>query len=282
MSNQHTLRSPVALSGIGVHSGQPASVTLSPADPDTGVRFLRADLPDAPPVAARWENVVGTRLATSLGGHGYTIATVEHLLAALHAEGVDNALVAVDGPEVPVLDGSAAPWVDAVRSVGLAVQAARRLRLVVIRTVEVRDGARVARFVPADGLEVAARIDFEHPHVGEQSFSVKLHNGAFAAELAWARTFGFLHEVDALRAAGFALGGGLDNAVVYGPDGVLNPEGLRGADEAVRHKLLDMVGDLALIGMPVTARFEADQPGHALSCALVAALMADETAWEIA
>jgi UDP-3-O-[3-hydroxymyristoyl] N-acetylglucosamine deacetylase len=279
MLHQHTVASPVHLSGIGLHSGLPVWARVEPAAPGAGLRFASTDGVEVP---AHVDHVVDTTLATTLGRDGFTVATVEHLLAALVSEEIDNARIVVEGGEVPALDGSARPWVEALHAAGRLRQDAPRRRIVVRQPVEVRDGERVARLLPADAVELCARIVFHHKTVGEQRLDVRLHNGTFGHELAWARTFGFLHEVDYLRASGLARGGGLDNAVVYGPDGPLNPEGLRGPDEAVRHKMLDMVGDLALAGLPVIARFEAELPGHALNRRLVLALLAQPERWELA
>jgi UDP-3-O-[3-hydroxymyristoyl] N-acetylglucosamine deacetylase len=279
MLRQNTLSAEVSLPGIGLHSGEAVRATIQPAAADSGIVFASTNGVEVP---AHARHVVDTTLATTLGCDGWKVATVEHLLAALVCEGVDNARIVVEGGEVPALDGSARPWVDAIRAVGRTPQDAPWRRIVVRRSIEVRDGDRVARLLPAAGFEVSARIVFNHPTVGEQRLDLCLQNGTFGHELAWARTFGFLHEVDYLQKSGLARGGGLDNAVVYGPDGPLNPEGLRGVDEAVRHKMLDMVGDLALAGLPVIARFEADLPGHALNRRLVLALLEQTDSWELA
>ena len=279
MLRQHTVSAAVSLAGVGLHSGESVRATVQPAAADSGIVFVSMSGIEVP---AHAMNVVDTTLATTLGRDGWTVATVEHLLAALVCEEIDNARIVVDGGEVPALDGSAKPWVDALRAVGRTEQDAPRRRIIVHTTIEVRDGDRVARLMPAPHFEVAARVVFAHPTVGEQRLDLCLHNGTFGHELAWARTFGFLHEVDYLRKSGLARGGGLDNAVVYGPDGPLNPEGLRGDDEAVRHKMLDMVGDLALAGLPVVARFEAELPGHALNRRLVLALLERTDCWELA
>ena len=254
---------------------------ILPAPAGAGLQFISADQPEVAPLPARYDCVLDTRLATTLGNAQWRVSTVEHLLAALLAEGIDNATIEVSGAEIPVLDGSAAPWVERLQEVGLQEQPSPRRTLVITAPVEVTDGERVARLLPAEGLEVAATIVFDHPGIGHQQLSVELHNGNFSHELAWARTFGFLGEVEALHRMGLALGGGLDNAVVYSADGVVNPGGLRGPDEAVRHKMLDMVGDLALAGVAVQGRFEAIRPGHALNQALVRAVFEAPESWEI-
>lgn len=276
---QHTLAAAGRIAGIGLHSGEPVAVTLRPARPGTGLSVVRDDLLGAAPVPVRVDRVVDSRLATVLGGSGWRVGTVEHLLAALLAEGLDNAEIGVEGPEVPVLDGSAAPWVALVRSVGLRRQDAPRRQIRVLEVVEVSEGSRRARLLPAEGLELSAAIHFDHPAIGAQRCAVRVDADAFSSGLAWARTFGFLHEVETMRAAGLARGGSLNNALVYGPEGVINPEGARSPDEPVRHKLVDMLGDLALLGMPVLGRFEAELPGHALSAQLMRALLARTGAW---
>lgn len=276
---QRSLGRVVVCEGVGVHTGLPARVELRPAPEHSGLRVLRADLPAARPIAVHVRNVVDSRLATVLGGPGWRLMTVEHLLAALVALEVDNAEIAVFGPELPVLDGSAAPWVRLIHEAGLVDQPAPRRVIMLKRPLSVEDGPRRARLIPAPTLQLRAEIQFEHPAIGRQTLD--LERAAFEVEIAPARTFGFLHEVEAMRAAGLGLGGSLDNAVVFGPEGPLNPEGLRWPDEPVRHKLLDMMGDLALVGAPLCARFEAERPGHALSARLVHALLATPDAWEL-
>lgn len=276
---QHTLRAPVTCQGVGVHCGEPVSVTLLPAPPDSGLRLVRVDAPGAEPAGVHVDAVADSRLATVLAGPGWRVATVEHMLAALVACGIDNATIEVTGPEVPVLDGSATPWLELLSVVGRLQQPWPRRVLVVRAPVEVRDGPRVARLLPAAATTLSARIAYPHPAIGEQHLEFTLGYASFHTEIAWARTFGFLHEVEAMRQAGYARGGGLHNAVVFGDQGPLNPEGARAADEPVRHKLLDMVGDLALAGAPVRARFEAELPGHALSAALLRALFARPDAY---
>lgn len=279
MPFQTTLQRAVSLSGEGLHFGMQTRVELRPAAVDTGYVFVRADCPGGIRVAQ--ESVVQTTLATTLGNGDWSVATVEHLLAALRGSMLDNVEIAVDGDEVPALDGSARPWVALLAEAGVQEQDAKRRFLAIRKPVEIRDGNRWARILPADRLEIWARIDFRHPDVGEQELEIPLENGEFVHELCWARTFGFLSEVEAMRQMGLAQGGGLHNAIVYGPDGPLNPEGLRAADELVRHKLLDMLGDLALLGYPVLGRLEAERPGHALTVALLRALHERPDAWEL-
>jgi len=279
MSPQTTLRRAVSLAGPSLHLGTSTRVELRPAPADHGYRFVRAGQEHAIP--ATWHSVVETTLATTLGNGSWSVATVEHLLAALRGVGVDNVEIHVDGDEVPALDGSARPWVELLAQAGLASLATPRRGLVVRAPGEVRHGDRWARLSPSPDLRVWARIDFAHPDVGSQELGLSLVNGEFAEHICWARTFGFLTEVEQMRSMGLALGGGLHNAVVYGPEGPLNPEGLRAQDELVRHKLLDMLGDLALVGLPVRGYLQAERPGHALTVALVGALLAKSEAWDI-
>ncbi len=274
---QRTLAGPLRWEGVGVHTGAPVAVELRPAPPDHGIRVTRADLPGAPGAPVHIDAVLDSRLATVLGGPGWRLMTVEHLLSALVAADVDNVNIAAFGPEIPVLDGSAAPFVAGIAERGLEAQGAPRRVLALRRPVVLEDGPRRARLQPADRLRLSAQIRFPHPAIGAQALAVDAAD--FGAEIAWARTFGFLHEVEAMRAAGLGLGGSLDNAVVFGPDGPLNPGGLRAPDEPVRHKLLDMMGDLALAGAPLRASFEAEYPGHALSAALLRRLLDDPDAW---
>ena len=274
--NQGTLSAPMRAHGIGLHSGLPAQVVVRPAAPGHGIRFVRDDRPGSADVPARMERVVSSRLATTIQA-GESIATVEHLLSALVAHGIDNARVHVSGPEVPVLDGSAAPWVEALP--GRRDQDAPAPLIRVLRPVEVKSGDRAMRLLPCDGLEIEATIDFPHPAIGVQSLAFRVEPGAFDRDIAWARTFGFLEEVEALRANGFARGGGLENAVVFAPDGTtLNA--LRAEDEPVRHKVLDILCDFALLGCRLQARIEALRPGHGMTLALLRALRADPDAFE--
>ena len=276
---QHTLAPAVATRGVGVHSGHPVTLRLLPAPVDHGIVFARTDLPGAPTVAADWRQVVETRLSTVLAGaRGARVGTVEHLMAALRALGVDNLRVELDGPEVPILDGSAAPWVSLIDRAGLQAQAAPGRRLRVLRAVRIADGDKWAMLLPDEGERFSIEIDFADPVVGRQRMDLRLDAEGFRRAVAPARTFGFMRDIAPLQAQGLALGGSLDNAVVIGEGRVLNPEGLRFADEFVRHKLLDCVGDLYLAGAPILGRVVASRPGHALNHALLLALFASAEA----
>jgi UDP-3-O-[3-hydroxymyristoyl] N-acetylglucosamine deacetylase len=278
---QKTLKSSIGCTGIGLHSGRKVSMTLCPAEANAGIVFRRTDLPgDDGIVAAHWKNVVDTRMATTLGNEaGAQIGTVEHLMAALAGCGVDNAVIEIDGPEVPVMDGSSQPFVFLIECAGLTEQAAPRRAIRIDKPVTVGDGRKSITGSPDGVFSVSFEIDFEDSVVARQHLNICLVNGAFKSDVARARTFGFAHEVDALRAAGLARGGSLDNAVVISGDKVLNGDGLRYEDEFVRHKILDCVGDLYLAGAPIIGQIVASRSGHALNNKFLFALLEDETAW---
>lgn len=283
---QCTLRKSVTFRGIGLHGGRPVTMTLRPAAVDSGIRFCRIDVTDAEQtVPARHDRVVDTRLCTRLeNAAGVSVSTVEHLMAALAALGVDNLLVDIDGPEVPILDGSALPFVEAILATGLDMVAAPRPALRVLRPVHAAAGPASASLFPATGgagLELDFRIDFPDAAIGRQAVALSLDPARFADELAGCRTFVRLAEIEALRRAGLARGGDLSNAVVVDGARVLNPGGLRRPDEFVRHKMLDAVGDLALAGMPLIGRYVGDRAGHGVTNDLLRALFADRDAFEI-
>ncbi|GAC1339764.1 MAG: UDP-3-O-acyl-N-acetylglucosamine deacetylase [Myxococcales bacterium] len=257
------------LEGVGLHSGAQVRVTLAPAPADTGIVFERVDLTPRVEIPAVFERVVDTTLNTSLGIGDVRVGTVEHLLAALMGCGIDNARIEVHGPEIPILDGSAAPFVQLVHEAGIHEQRATRRYLLVSRPVVVQDGEKSARLVPARSFSISYTIDFKHPLIAHQRYRVDLTERSFQREIARARTFGFKRDVERLHQAGLARGGSLENAVVVDDFHILNPEGLRFPDEFVRHKILDAVGDLALLGMPVIGHLEAVKSGHALNHALV-------------
>ncbi len=281
MAKQRTLRKTVTLEGVGLHTGRAIRLRLRPARPGTGIRLRRVDLDPVVEIPALSRFVVDTRLATVLGRDGVEISTVEHCLAALAGLGVDNALVDVDGPEAPILDGSARPFAEAIARVGLAVQAAPRRVLRVRKPIRVRDGDKYVILRPGRGLVLSYSIDFDGRFPGDQHYLLAVTPDAFRDELAPARTFGFLHEVEYLRSVGKARGGSLENAVVLDGDRVLNPEGLRMPDEFVRHKMLDAVGDLLLAGAPIEGHLVVHKGGHALHDALVKALLSRPDAYEV-
>ncbi len=268
---QRTLRQPIVFDGVGLHCGEPVRASLRPAVVDHGIVFVRTDLAGSPRVPASLDTVVSTTLATTLGRGDATVSTVEHLIAALSGLGVDNVLIEVDGPEVPVMDGSARPFVEAIEGAGVVDQRAARRLLRVVEPVRIDDPDqdRWSCLEPWDGFVVDCSISFDHPLLRDQRCAFDGDPRRFAEGIAPARTFGLLADVESMRAAGFARGGGLDNAVVFGATEVINPGGLRFTDECARHKLLDMIGDLGLLGAPVIGRFRAHRSGHELNLRLV-------------
>jgi UDP-3-O-[3-hydroxymyristoyl] N-acetylglucosamine deacetylase len=280
---QHTLASAVEFHGAGVHTGRTVSGRIEPARADTGVCFVRTDVADRDPeIHARAECVIETRLGTVIANAaGVCVSTVEHLMAALCGLDVDNAVVFIDGPEAPIMDGSCEPFVRLIDQAGRRALGRPRRVIEILEPVVVTDGDKRAALLPADDFEVAVEIRFDDPAIGVQRLDLTLDEAVFRRELADARTFGFLHEVDALRAMGLARGGSLENAIVIDQGAVLNPEGLRRPDEFVRHKMLDAIGDLYLLGGPILGRFESCCGGHALNNALARAVAAAPTAWRV-
>ena len=281
LRRQRTLAHPAGCCGIGLHSGLIVNLEVRPLPPASGVLFQRVDLPGRPTLAAAVRNVVSTAFATTLESRGVRVGTVEHLLAALAGLGVDNVLVQVDAPEVPILDGSALPFVDLVRNAGVVEQEPVQPHLRILRPVEIVEGSRAAGFYPADELDVTCRISFAHPLIGEQRASYRHDEQDFARGIGPARTFGLQRDVEALLESGMARGGSTDNAVVLSEDGVLNEGGLRFRDEFVRHKVLDCLGDMALLGYPVLGHLVAIRSGHELHARLMRQLLADTSAWRL-
>lgn len=269
------------LEGVGIHTGQVTRLTLRPAGPGAGVRFLRTDVKDRDPaIAATPGAVCQTRLGTVIGNaDGVTVSTIEHLMAALNGLEIDNALVEIDGPEVPIMDGSCRAFVEALDAAGRRVQGAPRRHIEILAPVRVGDDEHWAELTPAADFRLAFDIDFAAAAIGRQSLEIAVDEASFRAELAHCRTFGFLHEVEALRQAGLARGGSLDNVLVIEGDAVLNPGGLRCVDEFVRHKALDAIGDLYLLGAPLIGRYHGMRAGHALNNAMLLALAERPSAW---
>jgi len=275
---QRTFKQRAAISGVGLHSGASVRLTLAPAPADNGIVFVR----DGVEIPARAEFVVDTTMNTSLGCGSVRIGTVEHLLAALAGCGIDNAVIEVEGPEVPIADGSSEPFVSLVREAGVHEQRATRRYLMLRKSVTVSEGDKLARLSPARGkFAVNYTIDFHHPLITDQSFRLEMNEKSFQREIARARTFGFMRDVERLHKAGLARGGSLANAVVVDDFNILNPEGLRFPDEFVRHKILDALGDLSLLGMPVIGQLTAVKSGHALNQQLVRKVLAERDACEV-
>ena len=281
---QRSLKAPIACAGVALHSGEQVAVRLVPAPVDHGVKFRRVDRDVT--VAARFDNVVDTRLCTVIADAAHPearVGTIEHLMAALAATGVDNLLVEVDGAELPVLDGSAEPWMFLLDCAGIAVQDAPRRTIEVLRVVRVDDGDAFVELRPGSGgLDLALSIQFDSGAIGQQAMTIRLEANTFRRELSRSRTFAHKHEIDQLQQAGLARGGSLDNAVVVDGESVLNPAGLRMPQEFVRHKLLDAVGDLALAGGALQGRFVGHKSGHRLNNRLLHALFADPANWRFA
>ena len=280
-ARQTTLASEISLTGTGVHSGAPVSITLCPADGDAGIRFLLSNGDaDGTEIAADPRSVTGVTLCTVLGdGNGAQIATVEHLLAALRGLGVDNALIEIDSSEVPIMDGSASRFVEAIDEAGLAELETPRRFLKVLKRIAVEDAGAFGELTPNNGFHIDVEIDFDSPLIGSQRIEIDVNPGSFRRELSRARTFGFMKDVERLWAAGLALGASLENTVAIGDDRVINREGLRFTDEFVRHKALDAVGDLALAGAPILGSFRSYRGGHRLNALVLKALFADPEAW---
>lgn len=278
---QKTIRNSLSCSGIGLHTGRKVSMKIRPADVDTGVVFCRKDLSYDNEIKAELTNVSDTTLATSLGMNGTTVSTVEHLLSAFSGMGISNAVVELDSFEIPIMDGSARPFVDLLRQCGLQAQPKPRTFMVIERPVSVSDGEGKAMFVPSGEFKITYDIDFDHPVVRKQSYHMSFSEELYEKDICAARTFGFLRDVEYLQAKGLALGGSLQNAVVLDDEKVINKEGLRFPDEFVKHKILDAIGDLFLLGMPIIGHFIAYKSGHKLNNLLLRELLVHQECWRI-
>ncbi|MBC7792622.1 MAG: UDP-3-O-acyl-N-acetylglucosamine deacetylase [Clostridia bacterium] len=285
MLRQRTVREKVSCSGMAVHSGQVVTIEVLPAPEDTGITFIRTDIANAPEIRAHVDNVVDTTLATKLAvikdGTRFEVSTVEHLMAAFTGLCIDNARVLISGPELPILDGSSAPFVAMLQSVGIEEQRKPRRYLVIKKEIRITEGNKEAKIIPSSGFKIKCAVDFDHALIPPTPFNFEFSERSFVRDISRARTFGFLRDVEALRLRGLARGASLDNAVVIDEYRVLNPDGLRYPDEFVRHKVLDCIGDLSLFGMPVLGRLSTKRPGHALNTQLVRKVLADPKAFEI-
>ncbi len=283
MTKQKTLKSAIGCTGIALHSGRKTTLNLKPAEANAGIRIRRTDLVNgASEIVVDWSKVVDTQLATTVGNdYGTTVSTIEHLMSALAGCEIDNLVIEVDGPEIPIMDGSAAPFVFLIECAGVVELDAPRKAIKILKPVTVGDGERSLTILPSDEFSLSFEIDFDNAAIDRQQYAFENLDSDFKADIARARTFGFEKEVDALRSAGLALGGSLDNAVVVGEDRILNEEGLRYADEFVRHKILDCIGDLYLAGGPIIGEVRASRSGHELNNALLRAVFDDDTAWTL-
>jgi UDP-3-O-[3-hydroxymyristoyl] N-acetylglucosamine deacetylase len=271
--NQRTVSKRVSCTGVGLHSGAPVNLTLAPAPSDAGITFVRMDL--GVEIPARHDLVVDTKLSTSIAVGSARVSTIEHVMSALLGMGIDNCRVEVDGPEIPIMDGSAAPFVCLVNEAGVKEQKAGKRFVMITTPVEVREGDKLARLEPADAFSVKFTADFRHPLITNQGFEVTVNDRSFEREVARARTFCFRKDVELMQSMGLALGGSLENAIVLEEFSIMNPEGLRFPDEFARHKVLDAIGDLALLGLPVLGALTAVKSGHALNQALVKRVLSD-------
>ena len=282
MIRQRTLKNVIRATGVGLHTGEKVYLTLRPAAADSGIIFRRVDLDSPVDIPAKAENVGDTRLSTTLCKDGVRISTVEHLLSAFAGLGIDNAYVDVSAPEVPIMDGSAGPFVFLIQSAGVEEQNAAKRFIRIKKPIEVRDGDKLARFEPFNGFKVSFGIDFDHPAMSEERRNsvIDFSSTSFVKEVSRARTFGFLRDIEMLRQNGLALGGSMDNAIVVDDFRVLNEDGLRYQDEFVRHKILDAIGDLYLLGHSLIGAFNGYKSGHALNNRLLKELIAHPEAWE--
>ena len=279
---QRTLGNSISAVGVGLHTGKRMTITLNPAPVDAGISFRRTDLDENPVIPANPERVGDTRLSTTLEKNGVRISTVEHLMAAFAGLGIDNALVDVDGPEIPIMDGSAGPFVFLIESAGIREQGTPREYIRILETIELVDGDKWARLEPADTYNISFSIDFDHPVLrqSEQTVSFSFESGSFVKDVSRARTFGFVHDVEQLQTQGLILGGGLENAIVLDDNQILNEDKLRYCNEFVKHKVLDALGDLYLLGHPIIGAFSAHKSGHALNNRLIRALLESNESWE--
>jgi len=282
MLKQRTIKNVIRATGVGLHSGEKVYLTLRPAAVDTGIVFRRVDLDPVVDIPASAELVTETMLCTGLSRDGGKVLTIEHLMSAFAGLGIDNAFVELSAPEVPIMDGSAGPFVFLLQSAGIVEQAAAKRFIRITRPIEVREGDKLARFEPYDGFRLGFTIQFDHPMIPstQSRAEVEFSTAAYVKEVSRARTFGFMRDLEYMRERNLGLGGSMDNAIVLDEFRVLNDDGLRYGDEFVRHKILDAVGDLYLAGHPILGAFEGFKSGHALNNKLVRALLAERTAWE--
>jgi UDP-3-O-[3-hydroxymyristoyl] N-acetylglucosamine deacetylase len=279
--HQRTVDGEIGCTGIGLHTGKKATMAIKPLPPNSGIRFHRSDLINCPPISAHLENVVDTRLATTIGRDACTVSTIEHLMSAFAGMGIDNAMVELDGPEVPVMDGSAGPFMYLLKNVGIRVQNEPKKFFVIKKPFTLNDGDKKIKVYPCRELKITYVIDFNHPLLAEQTYVLRFSGPSFLKEISRARTFGFLRDVETLKNNGFAQGGSLNNAIVLDDYRVLNADGLRYEDEFVRHKILDLIGDLHLLGKSIIGHFVINKSGHALNHTFLTELRKRRKHWKV-
>jgi UDP-3-O-[3-hydroxymyristoyl] N-acetylglucosamine deacetylase len=277
---QRTLAQPATCAGIGLHSGKTVNLTVKPAPINHGIKFIRMDLQDNPSISAHFNRVVDTSLATVIGSNGCIVSTIEHLMASFAGLSIDNAIVELDAYEVPVMDGSAGPFTELIKTAGIIEQPAARHFFVIRQPIELEENGKKVAVYPADSYKITCSIEFDTPLIGRQSFSMEISDQFFEDEICRARTFGFLHEVEYMKRYGLAHGGSLENAVVIDKNRILNEEGLRYPDEFVRHKVLDCLGDFSLLGMPLLGHLTVQKSGHAFNHAFLEKFFSEKKSWE--
>lgn len=278
---QRTLMNEVGCTGIGLHTGEKVKINLRPAPANSGIKFIRTDLKGRPEVEVRFDNVFDTTLATTIGTNGCKVSTIEHLMAAFFGLGIDNAVVELDGPEVPIMDGSAAPFVFLIKSGDVREQKSPKQFIVIKKPFKVDDGNRSVCIYPSKKLKITYMIDFQHPLLRNQEYELTFSGRDFVREISTARTFGFMKDVETLKKNGFARGGSLDNAVVIDDFRIINEDGLRFDDEFVRHKILDFIGDISIVGSPIIGHFVIKKSGHFLNQHMLRKLMESKKHWKV-
>ncbi|MBU4287631.1 MAG: UDP-3-O-acyl-N-acetylglucosamine deacetylase [Proteobacteria bacterium] len=277
---QRTISKPVSFSGVGVHSGKKVNLTIKPAPINHGIKFVRTDLTDKPSVSAHFNMVVDTSLATVIGYDGFIVSTIEHLMASFAGFSIDNAIVEIDAYEVPIMDGSAGPFISYIKTAGIEEQLGQRYFFVVKEPIELEENGKFVGVYPASKFKITCTIYYDHPLIGEQSYSIDVSDQVFEKEICRARTFGFIQEIEYLKKYGFARGGSLDNVIALNEKDILNKDGLRFPDEFVRHKILDCIGDFSLLGMPILGHVILNKSGHSFNHAFLKKFFENKKSWE--
>ena len=277
---QRTISKPVSFSGVGVHSGKKVNLTIKPAPVNHGIKFVRTDLTDKPSVSAHFNMVVDTSLATVIGYDGFIVSTIEHLMASFAGLSIDNAIVELDAYELPIMDGSAGPFISYIKTAGIEEQLGPKYFFIVKEPIELKEDGKFVGIYPASKFKITCTIYYDHPLIREQSYSIDVSDQVFEKEICRARTFGFLQEIEYLKKYGFARGGSLDNVIVLDEKDILNKDGLRFPDEFVRHKILDCIGDFSLLGMPVLGHVIVNKSGHSFNHAFLKKFFENKKSWE--